>query len=226
MAAETEPRSSDAIMQSLIRLLVQTLIPAVAAVSGSQAIEAFLLPPEPRQDPLVCAYVLPFPAYLGEVSLSQGNRSTAHWGSHQVGSSSQFAFDFDLQAGEPVLAARDGIVVDLQYGETACGDKKYIDNANYVIVAHEDGTYAQYTHLAPNLAVGLGQSVVAGRTRLGSAGNSGWTNCEDSPGGGVHLHFQAQEGISKSSRSLAACFLDVPGDGIPIAGSAYASQNR
>ena len=76
----------------------------------------------------------------------------------------QQAVDFDMPEGTSVLAARDGIVIEVEDGFTAGGtDPFYLDKANQVTVEHTDGTVAVYAHLFPHSAnVSVGQHVRAG----------------------------------------------------------------
>jgi len=86
-----------------------------------------------------------------------------------------------------VIAARSGVVVEctpnacyhVSKSETICNGGK----GNYIKIKHEDGTYATYTHLAPNtFFVNVGTSVKQGDyiAIMGSSGNSSIQN----------LHFQ------------------------------------
>jgi murein DD-endopeptidase MepM/ murein hydrolase activator NlpD len=61
-------------------------------------------------------------------------------------------------------------------------DMRYLDKANTVAIAHDDGTVAEYAHLSSGPAfVTVGQRVQAGDL-LGHSGNSGYSS-------GPHLHF-------------------------------------
>jgi murein DD-endopeptidase MepM/ murein hydrolase activator NlpD len=81
-----------------------------------------------------------------------------------------------------VVAARAGEVVVAVDGRPDIGDPE--TGENVVIVVHQDGTRAFYSHLAQGSAeVGVGALVSQGQ-RLAASGNSGST------GGLPHLHFQ------------------------------------
>lgn len=105
-----------------------------------------------------------------------GGRITTH-----TGPDSRYAVDFVVPIGTPVLAARKGVVVDVDQGYTEGGnDPKY--KANHVLILHEDGTLATYAHFSANrVTVSLGQKVEAG-TLIGYSGNTGYST-------GPHLHF-------------------------------------
>lgn len=97
-----------------------------------------------------------------------------------------YAVDIAMPEGAPILAARDGVVVETQdgFGEGR-DDKSFIDKANFVRIMHSDGTWAEYFHmLKGSVAVHPGEYVKAG-TMIGRAGNSGFSD-------GSHLHFGVQ----------------------------------
>jgi murein DD-endopeptidase MepM/ murein hydrolase activator NlpD len=83
------------------------------------------------------------------------------------------AFDFDVPVGTPVVAARAGKVVRVVDGRTKSGPQQGMAlETNLVVVLHDDGTFATYTHLEPGIAVAPGQRVEVGQ-QLGSSGMTG-----------------------------------------------------
>lgn len=96
---------------------------------------------------------------------------------------SLFAIDFNMPEGTPIIAARDGVVVQTEDKFTDGGrDQYYADKANFVRIMHNDGTAGIYAHLMhKGVAVSLGQFVTAG-TLLGYSGSTGFSS-------GPHLHF-------------------------------------
>lgn len=117
-------------------------------------------------------YALPYDAKIPRlVSQGVGGKLTHHDGPNQ------YAFDFLMPIGAPVLAAREGVVARVEDG-FALGDASH---ANSVYLLHDDGTYAIYTHLAPGSTVAEGQRVSKGEP-IGKSGDTG----QDS---GPHLHF-------------------------------------
>ena len=108
----------------------------------------------------------------------------------------RYAVDFEMPIGTPVHAARGGIVAQVKQDSSIGGlGARYIEAANYIRIAHEDGSFANYVHLRKNGAeVVVGQRVTPGQ-RIGSSGNTGNSS-------GPHLHFSVNvpsvEGVSTS----------------------------
>ena len=102
------------------------------------------------------------------------------------------AVDFAAPEGTPVLAARDGVVMQVESrfgagGLRSDGDTRH---ANFVRVLHGDGTMALYAHLARDgVHVRAGERVRRGQ-RIATSGNTGYS-------AGPHLHFvvQANRGL-------------------------------
>ena len=93
------------------------------------------------------------------------------------------ALDFDMPVGTNVLAARDGIIVDVMdtnFG--ACLTENCKTKANYVLIYHADGSFANYAHIQYHGAkVAVGDTVTKGSV-IAISGNTGYTQ-------GPHLHF-------------------------------------
>ena len=124
------------------------------------------------------AYRLPY-APDSAFTVIQGNNGTlSHFGDQQ------YAIDWDMPEGTPVHAAREGRVVTTESSFSEGGfDPSYADKANYIHIAHDDGTIAQYLHLrSGGVAVSAGQRVAAGEL-IGWSGNTGNSTCP-------HLHFR------------------------------------
>ncbi len=122
-------------------------------------------------------YRLPFK--IGEQhSLDQGyNGNFSHSGE------SRYSLDFNMKEGTEVYSSRAGIVVETEERYSKGGsDKSFLDKANYVTILHDDGTFAQYSHLRKNgVSVRIGQKIKAGE-RIGYSGATGYVT-------GPHLHF-------------------------------------
>lgn len=95
-----------------------------------------------------------------------------------------YALDFDLPLGTKVCAARGGKILAVKqdsdkHGKTISSSKY----ANFIIVAHEDGSYANYFHLKQNSSlVKEGDQIKTGDV-IALSGNTGWSD-------GPHLHFE------------------------------------
>jgi murein DD-endopeptidase MepM/ murein hydrolase activator NlpD len=106
--------------------------------------------------------------------------------SHQ-GAEARHALDFGVPVGTTVLAARGGVVMQLDDTQVGGGDDftRYGDRANFVRVVHEDGTMGVYAHLETGSAMlRVGDRVEAGAP-LARSGATGYVS-------GPHLHFAVQ----------------------------------
>lgn len=127
-------------------------------------------------------YLRPF-SENANAYISQGfNGQSSHQGALNAN-----AIDFALLLGTPVLAARNGIVMEVIDGNPDLGGSKAsdLDNANLIRIVHDDDSMAIYGHLLEGSAtVKPGQWVAAG-TVIAQSGNSGFSH-------GPHLHFAIQ----------------------------------
>ncbi len=108
--------------------------------------------------------------------LSQGyNGSTSHQGEN--------ALDFKMPMGTKIYTAREGVVVDLEESfSKSCTTAECAKYNNFILVYHNDGTFAEYTHIKKNGAsVTIGDQVKIGQF-IGYSGDVGWAT-------GPHLHF-------------------------------------
>lgn len=114
--------------------------------------------------------------------------------SHQPGSADEHAIDWDMPVGTPVLAARAGTVVALRSDADAGGeDLRYKNCYNYIILRHDDGTFAEYCHLRKDgVLVKLGQ-MVKEKECIGLSGNTGFSSRP-------HLHFSVFQTIDGKTR--------------------------
>lgn len=120
-------------------------------------------------------YDLPFKKGL-QFNINQGYNGSF---SHQ----NENALDFDMPIGTEVLAAREGIVVDIvDTNIGACLDESCKTKANYVLIYHADGSFANYAHIQYHGAKVTVGSIVNKGDVLASSGNTGYTQ-------GPHLHF-------------------------------------
>ena len=108
----------------------------------------------------------------------------------------RYAVDFGADAGTPVRAARDGVVMEVEADHDGAGQDRASDlgRANFVRIVHADGSMALYAHLQHGgVRVRPGQRVTAGET-IGLVGATGFAT-------GPHLHFavQANRGMRLAS---------------------------
>lgn len=137
--------------------------------------------------------------------------SSTHQGEHAC------ALDFAMPEGTPVLAARAGTVVRVVDHFSESGrDEALKARGNVVVIAHRDGTVAQYGHLQRGGArVKRGQTVAAG-DRIALSGNTGHSSRP-------HLHFEVWKPVDgRRVRSLRTRFELAPGRfGTPRSGRSY-----
>ncbi|MBI3182790.1 MAG: M23 family metallopeptidase [Myxococcales bacterium] len=120
---------------------------------------------------------------------------------HQVGSHrshDEFAWDFRMPEGEPIVAAMPG-VVRLARGDSIIGgcDAAFAREANFVVISHDGGIETQYLHFS-KVVVKPAEAVQQGQL-IGYSGRTGWA-C------GSHLHFKVARAESPSwnNRSIPA----------------------
>lgn len=122
-------------------------------------------------------YVLPYPVGTA-YAVRQGNCTP---GTHAAGSRDGYAYDFDMPIGTTLVAARAGVVEELE--ERFVDGNGVTSEANYLLIRHEDGNASVYFHLThdgvlPHLGERAEQSEPIARS--GQTGRSGIA---------PHLHF-------------------------------------
>lgn len=150
-----------------------------------------MIGPPLEQLPTDVNYYPPFPLGL-EFPISQGfDDDTTH-----NEPPNQYAVDIVMPIGTPVLAARAGIVMDMEDDfHGAAQQKRYLARSNQVRILHDDGTMAVYAHLQANsLRVREGARVERGQW-IANSGNTGYSN-------GPHLHFVIQLNAGMSLESV------------------------
>lgn len=110
------------------------------------------------------------------------------------------AIDFKMPEGTTVTAARDGVVIRTEKNKNRGGlNRKYRKDANYVVIAHDDGTRAGYWHLRNGgVLVNVGDTVKQGQP-IGLSGNTGYTAFP-------HLHFFVWADKGKDWRQIPTRF--------------------
>ena len=94
-----------------------------------------------------------------------------------------YSVDFRCKPGTPVVASRSGIVwATREDSNRGCDDPSCVDEGNYVVLDHGNGTFSEYHHLQQYGAlVEPGEQVCRGQL-IGLCGNTGFSS-------GPHLHF-------------------------------------
>ncbi len=147
------------------------------------SVGSFYAIPDPR-----ATYRLPFANGRSFViSQAPGGPLTTH-----TADDSEHAVDFTMPENTPVVAARDGVVIETEAANRYGGkDRGLLAMANYVRILHADETVATYAHLAPGgVRVRPGEKVSAG-TVIGLSGATGYTS-------GPHLHFVVQKLVRRN----------------------------
>lgn len=96
----------------------------------------------------------------------------------------QYAVDFAMPIGTIIHAARGGIVYRIKTDSKVSGlSKKFLNQANFIVIKHDDETLAFYAHLQHRGAKVVVGDKVLKQQEIGLSGNTGYTL---SP----HLHFE------------------------------------
>ncbi|PAU51280.1 MULTISPECIES: peptidoglycan DD-metalloendopeptidase family protein [Pseudomonas] len=153
---------------------------------------------DPRLKPSLHRYPLPWRG--GPFRLTQGaNGKYSHFTPK-----GRYAMDIAMPEGTPIVAARSGMVVKIENGQSGRGNNP---SGNYVRILHDDGTMGVYLHLMKgSVSVREGQRVEAGSfiARSGNTGNST----------GPHLHFVVQRNVGLALESIPFQFAQ-PVDSLP-----------
>lgn len=111
-----------------------------------------------------------------------------------------YALDFKIKTGKAICATREGIVIQVREDSDKGGaDPKYSNDANYIRIYHEDGTWANYLHIMhEGSAVQVGDKVDAGQV-IAYAGSTGWSTM-------AHLHFEVRLPTKMGYKSIPTKF--------------------
>lgn len=122
--------------------------------------------------------------YIYDLPFEKGKKHLVFQGyngnkSHQ----NTYALDLNLKVGDQILAAREGIVVEVvnEY-DKSCPDISCAKFNNKIIIMHSDETFADYVHLKHLGTVVKKGDVVEKNQLIGYSGNTGYST-------GPHLHF-------------------------------------
>lgn len=124
--------------------------------------------------------------------------------SDHVGSN-KWAYDFAAMDGSSfdVVAPEAGTIVHVKMSSKhGCGDSSCVNDANYVVIDHGDGTQTTMLHLAygsldPALECGM---FVRRGQRIASSGSTGWST-------GIHLHVERDQ-VKKNLKAVCECGTD------------------
>jgi murein DD-endopeptidase MepM/ murein hydrolase activator NlpD len=122
-----------------------------------------------------------------------------------VDPSSRNAVDIAMPVGTAIHAARAGLVINVAARHFRTGlNLQSMDEANFVQILHEDGTYAIYAHLQlDTVRVKPGQRVARGEY-IANSGNTGFSS-------GPHLHFAVLHNVGLRSESVPITFAGLGG---------------
>lgn len=164
------------------------------------------VPGDPAALPDANVYLLPVDT--GQWRIDQGFNGKF---SHQE-AESRYAIDINVEEGTPILAARDGTVMQVEEHFEGAGldREKFGSRANHLRIVHPDGSMAVYAHLAADgVLVRPGVRVRRGQ-RLGASGNTGFST-------GPHLHFALQ--VNRGMKLEAIAFeMESPAGRVAIPG--------
>jgi len=162
-----------------------SLVAVLSAVDPSRGGDFELrmdsLPGDPSARPRDAEYLLPLRQSKFRIDQGYGG------GFSHKDQQNRYAVDFSAEIGTPVLAAREGVVMQVEsdFDRAGLNLEKYGGRANFVRILHDDGAMSLYAHLKTEGAlVRVGQRVRAGQ-QIGLSGNTGFTT-------GPHLHFAVQ----------------------------------
>ena len=201
-------------------------LPLTTSVPAGQTVEVLTLTPIDRDQPWNFNYVDNFTigninavhddSQLYSLPYRPGTSFRVTQGYHGVFSHTgpdEYAIDWKMPVGTPVLAARSGVVVRSKDDSDLGGpDRKYEACANVVLIEHSDGTIGIYAHLMKGgNQVKVGDHVKTGDL-IAYSGNTGFTS-------GPHLHFSVFKAKSGHERlSLPVKFRTADEIGLTLVG--------
>lgn len=119
---------------------------------------------------------------------------------------SRYTIDFNLQVGDTITAARDGIIIKIVSRHNKQGTtKKYRPFGNHLLVWHDDNTFSQYVHLKQyGSLVKVGDSVKENQP----IAISGFTGLTTTP----HLHFGVFKATKNGLESIPVVLNSIKGN--------------
>jgi hypothetical protein len=177
----TPPLPARATVQGNASALVSVLTARDSSHGGRSELRLVTVPGDPNAKPRDVDYELPLRQQTQHVDQGYGG-TFSHTDPQNL-----YAVDFAADIGTSVLAAREGVVMQVEnnFDKAGLSLEKFGGRANFVRIVHDDGTMALYAHLQEGgVLVRPGQHVQAGQ-QIGLSGNTGFTT-------GPHLHFAIQ----------------------------------
>jgi murein DD-endopeptidase MepM/ murein hydrolase activator NlpD len=170
------------------------------ALQSSLLASSFLGNPNTVNPDTQYLYTLPVPSGSDYRILQGYNGRFSHYRDYN-----RYAIDFGMPVGDTIYAVRDGSVGYLFEDSSLGGNHEaYLKYANSIMIIHDDGTVAQYSHLQKDgVLVDLGQRVRAGQP-IGISGETGFVS-------GAHLHFNLMKPTPKGLVSIPLDFEQHPG---------------
>lgn len=138
-------------------------------------------------------YTLPFELWAEFKAKQSSDGGFFHRWNHVI--------DFEMPLNTAVHAARAGIVARVDDGHIInCPGMRCPTMGNFVLIHHEDGTFAFYGHLfRDSIKVAIGDKVEVGQL-IATSANSGWSD-------GLQLHFQVfLPGFENEGRNIQPKF--------------------
>lgn len=170
-----------AVVPALSETRLSTLRPLSLQQAWGFSLSLAATPGDPQAQPEDVEYLLPLAG--DRWVFGQGwNGKFSH-----TGAESRYAIDLGAEEGTTVLAAREGVVMQIEDDFEGAGldREKFGSRANVIRILHPDGTMAVYAHLKPDSAlVRAGMRVRRGQP-IAASGNTGFSS-------GPHLHFVLQ----------------------------------
>ncbi len=128
----------------------------------------------------------------------------------------QYAVDFNMDEGSEICAIRDGVVMQVIDAHTkGCPNESCSKYNNFIMVRHDDGSIADYSHIQKKGAlVRIGDSVKSGQV-IAKSGATGWAS-------GPHLHLEVYVMRFTGQQSIKVEYhLDESTVGIPESNKFY-----
>ena len=180
-------------LRQLIAARTRVLVSRVDGIGpgASYGVNMATVPGDPKISVAEVSYALP----IDENSDWQLGQEF-HGGFSHDDVQNRYAIDLIVPVGTPVLAARGGIVMQVENSFDRGGTNRtqYVDRANFVRILHDDGSMGLYAHLQENgVLARVGDRVELGQL-IAYSGNTGYST-------GPHLHFcvQVNSGMTLAS---------------------------